>query len=189
MQTTVNLLDGGRIISDLFAYENSYINILGGSIDWDLYAWDNSHVNFSGGSIGLYLFAEDSSHVDFSGGWIGHYLYALNSSHVDFSGGSIGDELIAEDSSILEIHGSDFTVDGQTVGYGELTSIFGGWCGAEPYRRLTGTLLNGELIDSGFRIGHDARIALVPEPATLFLLGLGAVILRRPRKKMKLYIG
>lgn len=182
MQTTVNLLDGGRIISDLFAYENSYINILGGAIDWDLYAWDNSHVNFSGGSIGLYLFAEDSSHIDISGGSIGHSLSSSGNSQVDISGGSIGDSVLALfDQSKIQIFGCDFSIDGIAVGYGELTSIFGGSYNDEPMRHLTGTLASGELINSVFYIGHDAKITLVPEPATLLLLGLATVMVRKRR--------
>ena len=77
--------------------------------------------------------------------------------------------------------GSDFAVDGQPVGYGELTSVYGGGWNNEPWRRLTGKLDNGDTIDNDFRIGYDAKIVLTPEPATLLLLGLGAVMVRRKR--------
>ncbi len=82
-------------------------------------------------------------------------------------------------SATLTIYGSDFVVDGQPFGYGELTSILGGNWTDEPSRRLIGTLDSGDLIDNGFRIDHNAKIVLIPEPATLLLLGLGAVMVRR----------
>jgi len=83
------------------------------------------------------------------------------------------------DESMIQIFGSDFAVDGLAVGYGEITNILGGDPWDEPYRRLTGTLLSGELIDTGFYIGHDARIILIPEPATITLLGIGGLVLRK----------
>ena len=87
--------------------------------------------------------------------------------------------MVAASEGIMTIYGLDFAVDGQSVGYGELTSIFGGRNSNEPYRHLTGTLFSSESIANDFRIGDNAKIVLVPEPATLFLLGLGAVMLRR----------
>jgi len=84
------------------------------------------------------------------------------------------------DQSLIQIFGYDFSVDGQPFSYGELTSILGGDPYDEPFRHLTGTLLSGEAIDCDFRIGDDAKIILaIPEPATVLLLGLGGLALRR----------
>ena len=71
---------------------------------------------------------------------------------------------------MIRIFGSDFEVDGQPFGYGELTSILGSIPLLEPTRRLTGTLLSGELIDNDFYIGHNAKIILIPEPASAALV-------------------
>jgi hypothetical protein len=68
---------------------------------------------------------------------------------------------------------------GTPLGYCEITSILGGNYENEPLRRLTGTLANGDIINNQFRIGETAKIVLVPEPATLLLLGLGAVMVRK----------
>ncbi len=163
METTVNLLASGSMIS-LNTYEDSQINILGGSIE------------YPGG-----LSAKDSSQVDISGGSIG-YVGALNSSQVDISGGSVAQYLVSTHFAILTIHGSDFVVDGFHFGYGELTSIYGRNPGDDPPRRLTGTLASGEPIDNDFQIGNAAKIVLVPEPATVALLGLGALSLIRRRR-------
>jgi len=79
----------------------------------------------------------------------------------------------------VKIFGTDFAIDGQPVVFGELTSIYGGSTLDEPWRNLTGTLLSGEFLDTDFRIGNDAKIILIPEPATILLLGLGGLFLKR----------
>jgi len=177
-------MSGGYIGDQLLAYHTSQITISGGSIHWSLYAYDSSQVTMSGGSMGV-LEAWDSSEVSITGGSIDYYLYARDSSQLTLSGGEIkggGLGLIAEYEGILTIQGSDFAVDGEDFGYGELNSILGGGYYDEPIRHLTGTLESGDFLDNDFRIGYDASIVLVPEPATLLLLGLGAVMLRRKTK-------
>ncbi len=42
------------------------------------------------------------------------------------------------------LDGSNFTIDGNPVGFGEITSILGGNCYNEPYRRIIGTLANDD---------------------------------------------
>ena len=86
------------------------------------------------------------------------------------------------DDSVITFVGSDFAVDGEAFGYGELSSIWkmGYW--GEPSRHLTGMLAGGGLLDNDFYIGGDASIMLVPEPGTVLLLGFGAVMLRRRKR-------
>jgi hypothetical protein len=155
-------------------------DIDGGKISY-LTSSVGSQVDISGGSVS-YVLPRDFSQVDISGGTI-TWIYGVWSSQVNISGGTIGvyGGFRPDAQSIIKIFGSDFTVDGQTVGYGELTSIFGGSYNDEPMRHLTGTLASGELINSVFYIGHDAKITLVPEPATLLLLGLATVMVRKRR--------
>ncbi len=206
MQTTVNLLAGGSVGQgsgwNLYGYNDCHINVSGGAIGGYLYAFDNSQVDisggwigeglealdnsqvvFSGGTIGRELHAHGSSQVDISGGTIDFHLYTYDNSQVNISGGTIGSSyLLVENSSVLSIEGSDFAVDGQLFGYGELSSIYGGSWLDEGWRRLTGTLASGGTIDNDFAIGHDASIVLIPEPATLLLLGLGGLALLRNRR-------
>jgi hypothetical protein len=95
------------------------------------------------------------------------------------SGGTIVTEMVFTANAELILNGSNFAVDGIPVGFGKITSLLSGDYSNEPYRTLTGTLSNGDILNSPFRIGDYASITLVPEPATLMLLGLGAAVIRR----------
>ncbi len=161
MYTKVNLLSGGRIRYNLYGYSDSRINIQGGDIR-RLYSHDYSQTSIFEGSM--------------------YDLISYDSSRINIYGGSISDDLSLSNCSTIRIFGSVFAVDGQSVGYGEFTSLYGGLDVDEPWRYLTGTLLSGESIDTRFRIGDDARIVLVPEPATFLLFGLATLCLRRRRR-------
>ncbi len=167
------IISGGSIGDDLHIYDNTQVNMSGGHIMDDFTTYGSSHVIMSGGSIGYFLRANNNSQVKISGGTIADDLYSLDNTLVTLSGGSIGDELRADDNGIIKIQGSEFLLDGQPFDYGELTSILGGYFVNEPCRHLNGKLSNGGLIDNDFYIGHDAKIILIPEPATLLLLGFG----------------
>ena len=180
----------------LQAYGYSQVNMLGGSIGLFGFSSDNQGY-VSGGSIGsmdtagygsLYFsegtianafFAQRSSQVYFSGGSIGRDLYVFQQGHVTVSGGSIGQNLVTANDGIITINGSGFAIDGQAVGYGELTSIYGGsYWGDEPVRHLTGRLTSGELLDNDFYIGGNSKIELVytevvPVPSAVILGSLG----------------
>jgi len=175
--STVNM-SGGSISGPLYARDTTQVNISDGFIGSQLDARGLSHVDISGGSIGS-LWAREGGHITISGGSIRFSLQAKDTSRIDISGGSIENDLRIYNESILTIHGSDFAVDGQEFGYGQLTSILGSDPLYEPQRYLTGTLVSGELINNSFFIGDGGLIILVPEPATMFFLGLGSLGLRR----------
>jgi len=160
MRTTVNLLDGGRIVWYLMVYNDAIVNILGGSAQV-LGAHQNSLVKMSGDSIDTSFSSMHNSRAIISGGSIGNQLRA-GGSRVDLSGGSIGQELIAWSTAVLTIHGWNFAVDGYPLGYCALTSIYGGSWGEEPDRRLTGTLACGGPINNVFWIADDSVILLAP---------------------------
>jgi hypothetical protein len=189
------------------AYNSSQITISGGTLSFCGFACDSSQITMSGGRA-LALYGYNSGQITLSGGTVSDVVVALDSSQVTMSGGRADilaavatgqailsgghvNNLCAENGGQIAIYGSYFTIDGNPVNFGKITSMFGGTDGgvnyiAEPYRTLTGTLANGNGINAQFQIYDLASITLVeampaPEPATLLLLGVGAVILRKHR--------
>ncbi len=74
------------------------------------------------------------------------------------------------------IWGTDFRINNTPVEYGTYTYM------EYLTGNLTGTLLNGDPIDVQFQLDmYEPLVLMVPEPATLLLLGLGVVMLRRIR--------
>jgi hypothetical protein len=203
----VSFHDG--VVGDLCAQSSSNVTFAGGLIERWFKAGDNSKVIVSGGNIDVGLESAGETQVTILGGIIGGLaetgFVSHDNSRISIFDGTLSRNLELQDDSIVTIYGgqiagendilvgtysegvnatlnlvgSGFTVDGQTIGYGELTSIMGGDCRDDPWRHLTGTLANGDLIDNDFKVGYDARIILTPEPATLLLFGLGVPIISR----------
>ena len=195
-QVTVS---SGLLAGAVHADDSSDIIVTGGDMGWwygGIWTWgDEVTVSISDGNVyqGLHLWS--NSQVTISGGsidggatWAGEEadwgsLNAKKSSQVTISGGLINDAIYDANEAIVTIVGSGFAVDGNAVGYGEITTILGGPPEDETARRLTGTLASGDPIDTDFYIGDTAKIVLVPEPATMGLLVMGgmAVLLRRKK--------
>jgi hypothetical protein len=193
----------GGSVNALNTYNTSHLTMSGGNVNSDLYAHDNSQITMSGGVVSRYLFADDSSQITISGGTVYVSVNAYNNGQITISGGSLGingfhaygngridwsggtlvgnGDIQLDGFAVLALDGSNFAIDGVPFVSGEITSILGGDYSNDPFRRLTGTLAKGDIINNQFRIGNDAKIVLVPEPATLLLLGFGAVLLRKKR--------
>ncbi len=173
------IMSGGTINRILHAYDSSQVTMSGGWIGDALISYGNSEVTMSGGVLNNALDSFGSSRVTITGGTIGNDLYTLDSSRVTITGGTIGNDLFLGNDSILTIKGYDFAIDGIPVDFGNISSMLGGHFDNEPYRRLTGTLLSGDALNNQFRIGNTAQITLIPEPATLLMLSLGGLMLRK----------
>jgi hypothetical protein len=172
----VFIVPGGSVHT-LGACNYSVVDISGGSI-LDLNAYNFSAVEISGGNVNT-LDTYNSSTASISGGSITG-LYPHDSSTVGISGGSIT-QLAAYDYSVVTLYGQNFCVGGGLAFDGE---------------RVLGTgILSGEWMDGTRWVVNiltnrlTATILAIPEPATLLLLGLGAVMVRKRCRPFGLKIG
>lgn len=174
-------MSSGMITGHFEAGYNSTIDITGGTIG-DFQSEGYSQSAISNASIGALLVnyrsivtidnvsvgqsvqAQHDTQLTIYSGVIGDDLLTKDNSQVTIFGGTFGDIFDLIEESVVTIHGSGFN-----YGYGEITNSTG---------ILTGTLANGDLINNRFYVHGNASIVLVPEPAALLLLGLGAVRLR-----------
>jgi hypothetical protein len=100
-----------------------------------------------------------------------HSSQVSDSSTVNIHGGQIADWLYATDSSVVNIYGYDFEYSPDTGSRngGQLT---GYWSDGSPFK------INF-LDNITFGSTYYDYVVLIPEPSTLLLLGLGAVMLKR----------
>jgi hypothetical protein len=154
---------------------SSTVNLYAGVVE-HIRAEDSSTVNIFDGSL-VTLSSHESSNVNIFGGVFEDYdvwssVHAYDFSQVSISGGQFADKLKASHNSVITIYGTDFVIDGLSVGYGKIAVTSG---------VLAGTLASGEIINNNFEIFEDATIVLIPEPATLLLFGLGILMVRRKK--------
>jgi hypothetical protein len=177
-------LSSGSITGHFEAGYNSKIDITGGSISGfqsegysqsvisnasigSMLINSNSTVALENVSIGQSVQVQHDSKLTIYSGSIVEDLITFNNSQITILGGTIGDVFNINDQSCIIIHGSNFN-----YGYGEIIHSTG---------VLTGTLANGEPINNRFYVYDDAKIILapVPEPASLLLLGLGGLLIKK----------
>ena len=189
--TTVNILPGARLMRGVLAYDNSHVNFAGGWSTGGLMCFDSSRAEISAGTIqNSSVNSYGNSHVTISGGDFGMNVKASGSSQMVISGGTGMYGLTIQQSSSITLVGDEFSLNGIGVPYGEYTQT-GFWsAGQGPETLLTGTLANGDAFGhyashfSPLYISQNARLVLVPEPATLGLLALGGLALLRRRRRM-----
>lgn len=179
------LLPDGRTSGNLQASHRSRIEMHGGLVgEWVIARHQAEVVVYPGGEGGYGLRGEDSAVFTVHGGHFGQELRLADSSEATIFGGSFrensfGPDFVLGDLTRLTIHGSDFTIDGVSLGYGEVFVSFGTLTGT-----LEGMSLSGQPISYDFELSGDAVLVLIPEPGTLSLLVLGglALIGRRRNK-------
>jgi len=135
-------------------------------------AYDSSTINFSGGSV-WYFEGFDSSTINIDGGEI-LYLDMNESATAHLSGGQILTVLgIRDESSYTHIYGYDFDYDPLAGNYdGGLVTGF--WPDGDPFDISLDNMYPSEVITYDQLIFH-----VIPEPATILLVGIGGLVLSR----------
>jgi len=152
------------------AYDQSTVNITGGSVP-TVGAGNNAVVNISNDASVFNVGAGGFGIFNIYGGSIGQ-LIANENSIVNLMGGTVTTYIGAELSATINVFGHDLakTNTGGTYGYGQVT---GYWQDNSPFTiNLAGS-------------GAYSVTNLIPEPATFLLLGMGAFLLRKSKRRIK----
>ena len=158
--THVEVADGGDITGYLRLFDTSEAIISGGDVGF-LQAYHNSSFTLSDGAIGTDINTFQTSVGTITGGQVGEELVLYYNSRVHITGGLFGSSItIGKDVGdvILTFYGTDFTINGTSVDYGQYTYS------DYPSGSLHGILQSGDAIANGFRIYDGSSIVLVPAP-------------------------
>lgn len=154
----------------MLSYHTEFI-LHSGTINGYICTEQNAIFKMLGGEVQGSIFAENTGNVEISAGIIKD-VEAIMCGYVNIFGGDISGQLDVSFGGQIHLWGTDFNYP-----YGEITEQTG---------ILTGTLMNGNSINCPFELlsypgEPDPKIILhsIPEPATLLLLGLGTLALRR----------
>jgi len=186
--TYFHIVNGGNIWQ-FSTCNNSTIKVDGGSISYGITGSSNSEIVVNGGTIGT-IWAYGHTSVAVNGGAINGWILASDNSMVQIRGGMFANlsDLAASSSGTIYLYGSNFSVGGVELNYGDSLRDYG-VVGGPNFNDLTGvitgTLLDSSLLNCEFSVPLNnpggADIIVIPEPATVCLLALGGLFLRRRR--------
>ena len=187
-------ITGDGYVSSLITYNNSTATIncnIVNSID----ARGNSTINLIQAWNSLKTCARDNATINISGGTIGS-IYATDSSTIYMSGGTTQSSIAVRQDAVLYLDGTNFSMKNSegdiiSLSYGDKLSDYTGCyddgTGLYYYGTIWGDFADGGFVCSKFRIYNTgdyegvADIIIIPEPATLALLGIGGVLIRRKK--------
>lgn len=194
--SSVNIASGS-VAFQLFSYGSTKINFTGGEIGMNYSMYDNSTAAVSGGRTKGMFTTHDASSALITGGTIDGTLQVIHDSTVTLAGGTVGGLLLTAYNGVIFLDGSGFEItdlNGVTtaLSIGDRLSDYASYVD-QPYSddyltgRITGTLADGSILDNQFNLlnlgsqAGTADIIIIPEPATMALLAVGALALARKR--------
>ncbi len=149
----------GGLTQKLEALEASTIDISGGEI-WNLSAYDQSQVSITGGKV--------------------EWLFVSGGSEATVTDGEVG-RIWANSSSSVNIYGYDLSYN-PNFDYDGTREIWEGLLTGYWQNRVSFNITTWDESTYNQFVLHDlGPLPSVPEPCTLLLLGLGALVLRRRR--------
>lgn len=158
--TTIELVENGDIFF-LKSYNYSSVINNGGTI-FSVETYNQSTLIINSGSIGWRAAVNDNSEL---------HIY----------GGDLGEWINAYDSGIIYLYGSNFTINGTILQSGDSLRDYAelDYWGDYYHDFISGIWNNGTPFFTGFNIERitDADIIVIPEPATMLLLGFGGVLI------------
>lgn len=177
----------GIVTNVLIMSDNSVFTMSGGLLGNALAALNNSNIEMIGGQITSEINAGHNSSVTISGGNVHGGAKANNDAVVTVFGGLFGDIFLTRNNGTIYLNGTGFAVNGTPVSSGARLSEFGTLVPGDfsfYTGTVTGILSDGSALDQEFKIYNtdaidNAEIIVIPEPATLLLLGLGGLVLRK----------
>ncbi len=190
------VIQEGDVYSEVAVFNNAKVDMTGGVVTSQFTTWGSSTANVSGGILEA-LVSVETSIVNLSGAMQIEGLGVSDSGTVNMFGGNVG-LIEAWNHSTVNLHGG--TISNYLLAYGTedlVISIFGYGFNYDP---LAGSYRGGQLTgfwldDTPFSIDlyYDdtpggpiidtwSHITLIPEPATILLLGLGGFLIRKRSK-------
>jgi len=186
-------------------FPGTHVDLAAGGVVTTLVAHNNATISVTGGTAMGNLVATGSSQVSMICGDVGGGISAYRNASVTIAGGMVTfdmrPDLRTNYNGTIYLEGSDFEVtdlNGNTtiLSNGNKLSDFASLVEWRPEGdiwdyytgTITGTLVNGTILNSEFNISNTgfyegtADIVIIPEPATVMLLGLGSLALLRKRR-------
>ena len=190
--THIDLISGG-IIENLYVYKYGTLTISGGEVrnylevhnygqltftsglvNNDIKLYDDAIASIAGGTVADNVYTRSNSQLTIStGSVIGDSVNAKDYSSVTISGGTITTSLNVSEYGMIYLEGTGFMFAGNALSVGAVLSDYA------TYGTLTGTLADGTTLHCAVDISDSGEVAIIPEPVSIALLGLGSLILRR----------
>jgi hypothetical protein len=187
---TDGVIKGGDEYSYVGVYNNAKVDMTGGIVTVQLGAYDSSTVNISGGVLhGVFTSSESaSSTLNLSGSMQADGVKIWGLGTLNMFGGIVGSVEIHNIANLYDGIISDYLLATSTVNvYGydfQYNPLAGDYRGGQ----LTGFWMNDipfsidlyyDDTPGGSLVDTYPHIVLIPEPATILLLGLGVLLKRR----------